>query len=196
MVLKDIGIDLILFFLIYSFFLPLPSSSLLSYTYYFSLLPFFTPFSFSLTYFVFSLLAVFLLSYLFFLFFPYYTAGYLLCPAQNTRDFFPGAPLYGMATHQAPRGSCALSWPPSLPHAGLRECGEACEKLGKTAIIILILTVVPKNGLRGWLVRAFWEVSRYTYHPGKAARARWLVVRYPRLTSMAPDFALCVLCEV
>ena len=44
---------------------------------------------------------------------------------------------------------------PSLPHAGLRECGETCEKLGKTAIIILILTVVPKNGLRGWLVRAF-----------------------------------------
>ena len=42
----------------------------------------------------------------------------------------------------------------------------------------------------------FWEVSRYTYHPGKAARARWLVVRYPRLTSMASDFALCVLCEV
>lgn len=29
-------------------------------------------------------------------------------------------------------------------------------------------------------------MSRYTYHPGKAARARWLVVRYPRLTSMAP----------
>ena len=96
----------------------------------------------------------FLFSYLFFFFFLLHSGIPSLSSAKHPR-LFPRRPLYGMATHQAPRGSCALSWPPSLPHAGLRACGETCEKLGKTAIIILILTVAPENGLRGWLVRAF-----------------------------------------
>ena len=127
----------------------------------FSLYILFFPFTFFYSFFFFSNKLRFLpiarftffLS-LFLIFFLLHSGIPSLSTAKHPR-LFPRPPLYGMAAHQAPRGSCALSWPPPLPCAYLRACGETCEKLGKTAIIILILTVAPENGLRGWLVRAF-----------------------------------------